>query len=187
MSATGSSASSATSGSRTSVDRSHPEGRPVVCRLRPGVVVRGRGEWEVRPLAAQEVDRVGAVLGLARLDQRDGFYLVAWERGTPVGHAYLALTDPPELQDVEVRQRYRGRGVASSLTAAVEAQALARGLDRLRVTVSVNNPAAQALYRKLGYADVGLPPRHVRGTILIRTGPLEIDDTLLTWEKRLVS
>src|SRR6185312_11912904 len=102
------------------------------------------------------------------------------------GHAYLALTDPLELQDVHVREKYRRRGVASALTIAVEAEALAREYDRLRVTVSVDNPAAQALYRKLGYADVGLPPRRVLGTILIRTGPLEVDDTLLTWEKRLV-
>jgi ribosomal protein S18 acetylase RimI-like enzyme len=145
----------------------------------------GLGVWEVRPLAAEEVDEVGAVLGLARLDQRDGFYLVAWELDTPVGHAHLALTDPAELQDVEVRPEYRRRGVASSLTAAVETEARGRGFDRLRVTVSVDNSPAQALYRKLRYADVGVPPRHVRGTILIRTGPLEVDDTLLTWEKRL--
>jgi hypothetical protein len=65
----------------------------VTCRVAVWVVVEalGLGEWEVRPLAAEEVDRVGVVLGLARLDRRDGFYLVAWERDTPVGHAYLAL------------------------------------------------------------------------------------------------
>jgi hypothetical protein len=25
----------------------------------------------------------------------------------------------------------------------------------------------------------------VQGTVMLRTGPLEVDDTLLTWEKRL--
>jgi hypothetical protein len=25
----------------------------------------------------------------------------------------------------------------------------------------------------------------VQGTVMIRTGPLEVDDTLLTWDKRL--
>jgi Acetyltransferase (GNAT) family len=50
---------------------------------------------------------VGAVLALARLDQGDGFYLVAWEDGEPIGHAYLALTDPPELEDVSVRREHR--------------------------------------------------------------------------------
>jgi len=141
--------------------------------------------WEVRPLAPEQADRVAAVLGLARLDQGDGFYLVAWDGEQPAGHAHLALTDPPELQDVEVVARYRRRGVGSALTAAAEAEALRRGLDRLRVTVSVDNAAAQALYRRLGYDDAGLPPRRVLGTVMIRTGPLEVDDTLLTWDKRL--
>jgi ribosomal protein S18 acetylase RimI-like enzyme len=141
--------------------------------------------WEVSPLAPEQADRVAAVLGLARLDQGDGFYLVAWDGEEPAGHAHLALTDPPELQDVEVVARYRRRGVGSALTAAAEAEALRRGFDRLRVTVSVDNAAAQALYRTLGYGDAGLPPRRVSGTVMIRTGPLEVDDTLLTWDKRL--
>ena len=89
-------------------------------------------EWDVRPLAPEQVDRVAEVLGLARLDQGDGFYLVAWDGEQPAGHAHLALSDPPELQDVEVRERYRRRGVASALTAAAEAEALERGCDRLR-------------------------------------------------------
>jgi ribosomal protein S18 acetylase RimI-like enzyme len=141
--------------------------------------------WEVRPLTPEQVDRVAAVLGLARLDQGDGFYLVAWDGDRPVGHAHLALTDPPELQDFEVSAPYRRRGVGSALTAAAEAEALKRGFDRLRVTVSVDNAAAQALYRTLGYGDAGMPPRRVLGTVMIRTGPLEVDDTLLTWDKRL--
>ena len=66
--------------------------------------------WRIRPLAADEVERVAAVLGLARLDQGNGFYLVAWSDDEPLGHAHLALTDPPELQDVEVRADYRRRG-----------------------------------------------------------------------------
>jgi len=128
---------------------------------------------------------VSEVLGLARLDQGDGFYLVAWERGEPLGHAHLALTDPPELQDVSVRPEQRRRGIASALTSAAEREAVARGFDRLRVTVSVDNAAAQDLYRRCGYSDPGLPPRRVLGTIMLRTGPIEVDDTLLTWEKRL--
>ncbi len=128
---------------------------------------------------------MAAVLGLARLGQGDGFYLVAWDGDQPAGHAHLALTDPPELQDVEVLAQYRRRGVGSALTAAAEAEARKRGFDRLRVTVSVDNAAAQALYRTLGYRDAGVPPRRVLGTVMIRTGPLEVDDTLLTWDKRL--
>jgi len=140
---------------------------------------------EIRPLAQDEIDRVGAVLGLARLGQGDGFYLVAWEGDVPIGHAHLALSDPPELQDVSVRLEYRRRGVASELTEAAERESRARGNNRLRLTVGIANVPAQALYRNRGYVDSGVPARRVQGTIMLRTGPLEVDDTLLTWEKSL--
>lgn len=139
----------------------------------------------VRRLADDEVERVGAVLGLARLYQGNGFYLVAWQTAEPLGHAYLALTDPPELQDVQVRPEQRRRGVASALTLAAADNAISLGFDRLRVELSEANTAAQALYRSCGFADTGAPPRRVHGTIMIRTGPIEVDDTLLTWEKTL--
>ena len=128
---------------------------------------------------------MAAVLGLARLHQGDGFYLVAWEGEEPLGHVYLALTDPPEVHDVSVRSEHRRRGVASALIAAAERQTRAHGGDRLRIAVGVDNEPAQALYRALGYVDAGVPPKRVQGTIVIRTGPIEVDDTLLTWEKRL--
>lgn len=125
------------------------------------------------------------MLGLARLEQGNGFYLVAWEEEEPLGHAHLALTDPPELQDVSVRPEHRRRGIASALTAEAEREAHGRGFDRLRVTVSVDNVPARALYRDCGYRDTGIPPQRVQGTLMLRTGPIEVDDTLLTWEKRL--
>ena len=125
------------------------------------------------------------MLGLARLHQGDGFYLLAWEGDEPLGHVYLALTDPPELHDVSVRTEHRRRGVASALIAAAEREVSAHGRDRLRIAVSTDNQPAQALYRACGYIDAGFPPRPVQGTIEIRTGPIEVDDTLLTWEKRL--
>jgi ribosomal protein S18 acetylase RimI-like enzyme len=127
------------------------------------------------------------VLGLARLQQGDGFYLVAWEGEEPLGHAYLALTDPPEVQDVSVRLAHRRRGVASALNDAAEEEARVRGFDRIRLTVSIDNEPAQSLYRRCGYRDIGLPPKRVQGTVVIRTGPIEVDDTLLTWEKPLGS
>ena len=125
------------------------------------------------------------MLGLARLHQGDGFYLVAWRGNEPLGHAHLALTDPPELQDVEVRPGYRRQGTATALAARAEDEARTRGFDRLRLGVGVENAPAQALYRRAGYVDAGLAPVRVKGTIQIRTGPIEVDDTILVWEKRL--
>ena len=142
--------------------------------------------WQIRELTPTELERVGAVLGLARLEQGDGFYLVAWEGDEPIGHCHLALTDPPELQDVSVREEYRRRGAATTLTKAAEDAAAARGFERVRLTVGIANDAAQALYRGLGYHDAGIPPTRVQGPVRIRTGTIEVDDTLLTWEKTLV-
>jgi ribosomal protein S18 acetylase RimI-like enzyme len=141
----------------------------------------------IERLAASDVERVvSAGLGLARLHQRgDGFYLVAWDGGDPLGHAHVALTDPPELQDVEVLPAHRRRGVATALTRAAEDTVAAAGHTRLTLTVSAAADAAQALYRSLGYVDSGIPPRRVQGTITIRSGPIEVDDTLLTWQKDL--
>jgi ribosomal protein S18 acetylase RimI-like enzyme len=140
---------------------------------------------EIRPLAETEIEPVAEVLGLARLYQGDGFYLVAWRGRDPLGHAHLALTDPPELQDVEVRPESRRQGVASGLVACAENEARNRGFDRLRIAVSIDNASAQALYRQCGYVDAGLAPKRVRGMIEIRTGIIDVDDTLLTWEKLL--
>lgn len=141
----------------------------------------------VRPLDPVDTERVlAAGLGLARLPRGDGsFYLVAWEGDEPIGHAHLALSDPPELQDVSVLPAHRRRGVATALTRAAEDEARARGHAVLTLTVGIANEAAQALYRSLGYGASGLPPKRVRGTVQIRTGPLEVDDTLLTWERDL--
>jgi hypothetical protein len=55
----------------------------------------------------------------------------------------------------------------------------------MRVTVSHKSEPAQALYRSLGYVETGIEPRHVKGTIQIRTGPIEVEDVLLFWEKPL--
>lgn len=137
----------------------------------------------IRPLAQHEVDRVTPVLGLARLHQGDGFYLVAWEGDEPLGHGYVVLSDPALLQDLAVQPQCRRRGVASALMHAAEAEAFARGSDRLQVGVSVQNDVARALYAKLGYVNSGLPPSRIKGTVMIRTGPIDVDDTILILEK----
>jgi ribosomal protein S18 acetylase RimI-like enzyme len=97
----------------------------------------------------------------------------------------VELTDPPELQDVSVRPEHRRRGVASAITASAERAARDRGFNRVRLHVSTGNEGAQALYRRSGYVDAGVAPKRVKGTVVIRTGSIEVDDTILTWEKRL--
>lgn len=141
---------------------------------------------DVRDLDEHDEDLVAKALPLSRVRTPTGEYLVAWEQGEPVGHAHIEWgADPPELQDVFVLASHRRRGVASALTAAAEARVLARGGAVLALTVGADNLAAQALYRKLGYVRTAQPPRRVRGTVQLRTGPLEVDDVLLSLEKTL--
>lgn len=145
----------------------------------------GGGAVVVRRLADHEVSAVSAVLGLARLDQGDGRYLVAWLGEVPVGHVHVTDGDPPEMQDLAVRPEYRGRGVGSALIAAAEREATRRGTAKIRLEVSVANTVAQQLFRSNGYAMTGQDPRRVDGIIHIRTGPIEVHDVLLSMEKQL--
>jgi GNAT superfamily N-acetyltransferase len=147
---------------------------------------------QVRPLSEDEVAVVDDALPLNRLDQwrRDGStFLIAWDEGRPVGHAHVAWDGTklgaPEIQDVYVAESARRRGVATALTHAAEAEALARGHNRLSLSVGTGNFAAQALYDRLGFADAGLEPERVHGTIMLRGEPFEVDDTLVYLVKRL--
>jgi ribosomal protein S18 acetylase RimI-like enzyme len=147
---------------------------------------------EVRPLSEEDVATVDEALPLNRLDQwrREGStFLIAWDAGRPVGHAHLAWNgtklDLPEIQDVYVAEDARRHGVATALTHAAEAEALARRHDRISLSVGTGNFAAQALYDRLGFEDAGLEPEHVHGTILLRGKPFEVDDTLVYLVKRL--
>ena len=140
---------------------------------------------EIRPLAPDEIDAVDQQLPLHRLDQPHGEYVVAWEEGVPVGHAFVDWrADPPELQDVYVPEAQRRRGIAQQLSVAAEELVRARGYDRIALDVDVENTAARALYEKLGYREHGTPRRHV-GTILLRGEPFSFDVMLLDLVKDL--
>ena len=116
-------------------------------------------------------------------------FLIAWDDERPVGHAHLAWNgtklDLPEIQDVYVAEDARRRGIATALTYAAEAEAVARGYRRLSLSVGIGNLAAQALYARLGFEDAALEPERVVGTIMLRGEPFEVDDTLVYLVKRL--
>jgi GNAT superfamily N-acetyltransferase len=141
---------------------------------------------EVRTLAPDELEIVDRDLQLSRLDQPGGEYLVAWEGDAPVGHAHLDWRhDPPELQDVYVSESHRRRGIATRLSEAAEERVRERGFDRIALDVDVDAPGPRALYERLGYREKGTPPRHVKGTIMLRGKPFEVDAVLIDMVKEL--
>ena len=141
---------------------------------------------DVRTLTSGELELVDRHLPLSRLDQPGGEYLVAWVNGVPVGHAHLDWRhDPPELQDVFVAESHRRRGIAVRLSTEAEGRARARGFDRIALDVDVDAPGPRALYEKLGYREKGTPPRHVKGTIMLRGEPFAVDAVLIDMVKDL--
>lgn len=85
------------------------------------------------------------MLGFAQL--RDGI--------TP---ACVIGPQPIELWRFYVAREWHGRGVASTLMAAVVTEALRRGARTLWLGVWERNGRAQAFYRKCGYLVVGQQP-----------------------------
>jgi GNAT superfamily N-acetyltransferase len=140
------------------------------------------GGIDVRELSDEEIPRVDAVLPLHRLDIAQT-YLVAWDGHEPVGHAHVAWTGTklgvPEIQDVYVLPEHRRRGVASAIDHAAARLAADRGHTRISLSHSIGNEPARRLYEGLGYEDAGLPPERVRGMIVIRGKPVEVNDTLI--------
>jgi GNAT superfamily N-acetyltransferase len=110
-------------------------------------------------------------------------YLVAWDGNEPVGHAHVAWEETtlgvPEIGDVFVPAELRGRGIGTELSEAAEQMARMRGHRQISISASIANEGALRLYRRLGYRDAGVPPKRVQGTIMVRTGPMEVDDTVL--------
>jgi GNAT superfamily N-acetyltransferase len=143
---------------------------------------------DVRELTDREIARVDAVLPLHRLDTAQT-YLVAWEGDEPLGHAHVAWTRTklgvPEIQDVFVLPGHRRRGIASALNDKAERLAAERGHDRISLGYGIDNRAARSLYERLGYANAGIPPQRMQGTIAIRGEPVEIDDTVVYLVKDL--
>jgi ribosomal protein S18 acetylase RimI-like enzyme len=64
------------------------------------------------------------------------------------------------------------------LSFAAERISVEHGETQLSISASVANEDALRLYRRLGYADAGVAPQRANGTIQLRSGSIEVDDTL---------
>ncbi|MFG2073617.1 GNAT family N-acetyltransferase [Nonomuraea maritima] len=103
---------------------------------------------------------------LARQDAGHGILLVAWDGdGVAVGDVYiwLAPAEEPELRThlpgvallthLEVVAGRRNRGIGTELLWAAEERLLAAGHEQVALGVGLDNPDAQRLYRRRGYAE----------------------------------
>lgn len=109
-----------------------------------------------------------------RLQDAEGgklLYMVVEQAGTIVGFGLLVFERPanwsdaddrsrlPDVIDLFVREECRSRGAGSSLIAKMEETARSRGYTQLYIGVDpVDNPRAQQLYLRLGYAPLQTQP-----------------------------
>lgn len=91
------------------------------------------------------------------IDPRTEF-LIALVDDQPAGCVGMFPVDEHvvEMKRMYVDPAYRGRGVARSLIARLERQALACGFTRMRLETGENQPEAIKLYEKTGFERV--PP-----------------------------
>lgn len=98
----------------------------------------------------------------------DASYLVAWVGDEPVGSVMVqwggyrgergreSCPDAVEVNHLQVRAGWRGRGVGGRLVEAAELAVGERGLSHVCLGVADDNPAAERLYRRLGYRPTGV-------------------------------
>jgi ribosomal-protein-alanine N-acetyltransferase len=92
---------------------------------------------------------------LAMRDQRT--YLVAKVDGVPVGYGGVMYVLPDaHVTTIAVDPAFQHRAVGTRLLLALTRAAVAKGAAALTLEVRVSNTAAQALYRRFGFAPAGV-------------------------------
>lgn len=94
-------------------------------------------------------------------ENRCARYLVAREDGLPVAYAGMWLVmDEAHVTNIAVRSDRRGRGIGEAITRALMQLAADTGMRYMTLECRRSNHAAQRLYRKLGFVDVGFRKRY---------------------------
>lgn len=100
-------------------------------------------------------------------------YFVARVGREVVGYAGVMITvEDAHVTTVAVAPEWQRRGIATRLLVAVAREALVRGARHLTLEVRMSNRGAQDLYRRFGFAPVG-----VRKDYYPETG----EDALVMW------
>ena len=84
-------------------------------------------------------------------------YLVAKVGGTVVGFAgMLFVGSDGHVTTISVDEAWQRRQIGTRLMVALSREAVERGATALTLEVRASNEAAQAMYRRLGYAPAGI-------------------------------
>jgi len=94
-------------------------------------------------------------------ENRCARYLVAREDGAAVAYAGMWLVlDEGHVTNIAVRSDKRGLGIGEKIARALMQLAADTGIRYMTLEVRRGNLAAQALYKKLGFQEVGFRKRY---------------------------
>ncbi len=110
----------------------------------------------------------------SELAQRDSrVYLVALRGRRVLGYSgMMFVDDEAHITTVVVATQARRQGIGSALVASLLRTARRRGMEAATLEVRVSNNVAQALYRRFGFAPVGVRPHYYEDTN---------EDALIMW------
>ncbi|PRI11485.1 ribosomal protein S18-alanine N-acetyltransferase [Leucobacter massiliensis] len=149
------------------------------------------GAYALREASASDLDAIWAI-------ESDVFGAEAWSREmmreelSAEHRHYLALVDgagavrgyagllclgaEADVQTIAVEAGARGGGHGRRLMEALLDEAERRGVREVFLEVRADNPVAQALYRALGFAEIGVRPRYYQ--------PGDVDAVVMRLEMR---
>ena len=92
-------------------------------------------------------------------------YVVLREDGEAIAYAGVwFVLDEGHITNIAVREDRRGMGYGEQVTRAMIQLAADSGMNWMTLEVRRSNAAAQALYHKLGFIDVGYRKRYYENT-----------------------
>jgi len=95
------------------------------------------------------------------LDDPLAYWLVAEYDGAVVGYVgSQTVLGESDMMNIAVSKAYRRRGIAQQLVEALVRALKEKGAYRLTLEVRLSNEPALALYRKLGFVQVGRRPNY---------------------------
>lgn len=101
----------------------------------------------------------------AELTEHHTYYLIAEIDDEPVGYAGLSKvgsSNQGDIQTIAVTSTQRGTGLGRELMHRLIGRAKELGADEMFLEVRADNPVAQKLYRKLGFAQIDLRKNYYR-------------------------
>ena len=113
-------------------------------------------------------------IDLARRGER--CYVVARRSGAIVGYAgEMFVTGEAHVTNIATAPEHQRSGVATRLLAELAWAGIERGCTAMTLEVRVSNAGAQALYRRFGFAPVGVRPRYYEN----------VEDAIVMWNNDL--